>query len=173
MDKVAAQKLLNQTFEHGFDESQFRLLVQNVVNDLNMDKALTIQGNYIKDSYKDQVQQYKRLGQYIDPEENVIDVLWVRLKRPTSLERARTMQRNFIAQYLQDRDGKDAALVAYSVDELTDWRFSFVRVDYRLEQKPDGTYKPTKDVTAARRSSFLVGGWNRVIRPSNSYCRCC
>jgi hypothetical protein len=67
------------------------------------------------------------------------------------------MQRNFLAQYLQDRGQKEAALVAYTTDDSLDWRFSLVRLDYRLEVQADGTYKPTKEVTAARRSSFLVG----------------
>lgn len=159
MDRASAERLLKQALEQPFEEARFQQMVRNLVNDLDeSDRILkTWQGNYIKDAYKEQVRQYKRLGQYTDPDDNVIDVLWVRLKKITSLDRARTMQRNFIAQYLQDRGTKDAALVAYSADDSEDWRFSFVRVDYRLEQKPDGTYKPKKEVTAARRASFLVG----------------
>jgi hypothetical protein len=128
-----------------------------LVNDLDESKAFQVQGNYIKDAYKHQVRQYKRIGQYVDPDGNTIDVLVVRLQQSTSLDRARTMQRNFIAQYLQDRNQKEAALVAYTTDGSPDWRFSLVRLDYRLEQQADGSYKPKKEVTAARRSSFLVG----------------
>ncbi|WP_148288410.1 Eco57I restriction-modification methylase domain-containing protein [Prochlorothrix hollandica] len=140
-----------------FDEAQFRQLAQNLVNDLDGSKTFTLQGQYIKDAYKNQVRQQKRIGQYVDPEGNTIDILVVRLHQPMSLDRARTMQRNFIAQYLQDRGQKEAALVAYYTDGSTDWRFSLVRLDYRLELQKDGTYKPKKEVTAARRSSFLVG----------------
>ena len=157
MERSVAVRLLTETLQRPFDEAQFRQLARNLVNDLNEAKALTVQGNYIKDAYKGQVRQYKRIGQYVDPEENTIDILVVRLHQSSSLDRARTMQRNFIAQYLQDRDQKEAALVAYYTDEAADWRFSFVRLDYRLEQREDGSYKPQKELTAARRSSFLVG----------------
>ena len=47
--------------------------------------------------------------------EKMIDILIVHLKE-TSIERARTMQRNFIAWYLNGSRGnelKDAALVAF------------------------------------------------------------
>lgn len=157
MEKAIAIKLLVDTLQKPFDEAQFRQFARNLVNDLDESKAFQAQGNYIKDAYKQQVRQYKRIGQYVDPDENTLDILVVRLQQPTSLDRARTMQRNFIAQYLQDRDQKEAALVAYTTDGSTDWRFSLVRLDYRLEQQEDGSYKPKKEVTAARRSSFLVG----------------
>lgn len=157
MEKSSAIKLLTDTLQKPFDEAQFRQFARNLVNDLDESKAFQAQGNYIKNAYKHQVRQYKRIGQYVDPDDNTIDVLVVRLQKPTSLDRARTMQRNFIAQYLQDRDQKEAALVAYYTDGSPDWRFSLVRLDYRLEQQEDGNYKPRKEVTAARRSSFLVG----------------
>ena len=157
MEKTIATRLLTETLQNPFDEAKFRQFVRNLVNDLDESKAFTVQGNYIKDAYKQQVRQYKRIGQYVDPDGNTIDILVVRLHQSMSLDRARTMQRNFIAQYLHDRGEKEAALVAYTTDESTDWRFSLVRLDYRLEQQPDGSYKPKKEVTAARRSSFLVG----------------
>ena len=157
MEKAIAIKLLTDTLQKPFDEAQFCQFARNLVNDLDESKAFQAQGNYIKDAYKQQVRQYKRIGQYVDPDENTVDILVVRLQKPTSLDRARTMQRNFIAQYLQDRDQKEAALVAYTTDDSPDWRFSLVRLDYRLEQQADGSYKPKKEVTAARRSSFLVG----------------
>jgi hypothetical protein len=157
MEKKSATRLLTDTLQNPFDEDRFRQFARNLVNDLDESKAFQAQGNYIKDAYKKQVRQYKRIGQYVDPDSNTIDVLVVRLHQPTTLDRARTMQRNFIAQYLQDRGGKEAALVAYYTDGSPDWRFSLVRLDYRLEQQTDGSYKPKKEVTAARRSSFLVG----------------
>jgi hypothetical protein len=157
MDKTNATKLLTETLQRPFEEAQFRQFVRNLVKDLDESKAFQAQGTYIKETYRNQVRQYKRIGQYIDPEGNTIDVLVVRLQRQTSLDRARTMQRNFLAQYLQDRGQKEAALVAYTTDDSLDWRFSLVRLDYRLEVQADGTYQPTQEVTAARRSSFLVG----------------
>jgi len=63
-------------------------------------------------------------------------VLIVHLERETALERARTMQRNFVAWYLNGGRGgilRDAALVAFVSPELDDWRFSCVRKDRTLK----------------------------------------
>ncbi|MDD5204218.1 MAG: TaqI-like C-terminal specificity domain-containing protein [Desulfobacterales bacterium] len=67
------------------------------------------------------------------------------------------MQRNFIAWYLKHRGEKDAAIVAYHTDGLEDWRFSYVRMDYRTEQEETGKVRVKTDLTPARRYSFLVG----------------
>jgi len=102
----------------------------------------------------------KRIGKYTD-NKNEIDLLIVQLKRETSLERARTMQRNFIAWYLKgSRSGKlkDAALVAFvSPDNNEDWRFSLVKLDYRFEEATSGRIKVKEEFTPAKRWSFLVG----------------
>ncbi len=70
------------------------------------------------------------------------------------------MQRNFVAWYLNGSRGgelKDAALVAFVSPESQDWRFSLVRMDYNLAQSPAGRVKVEKELTPARRYSFLVG----------------
>jgi len=103
---------------------------------------------------------FLRIGKYTD-NKNEIDLLIVQLKRETSLERARTMQRNFIAWYLKgSRSGKlkDAALVAFvSPDNNEDWRFSLVKLDYRFEEATSGRIKVKEEFTPAKRWSFLVG----------------
>jgi type I restriction-modification system DNA methylase subunit len=152
-----AKKLIRETFQNGFDEDRFRLFAKNLFNDLDESKAFAYQGQYIPDAYKDHVRQYKRLGKYIDPDGAALDVLIVNLKREAALDRARTMQRNFIAWYLKHRGEKDAAIVAYHTDGLEDWRFSYVRMDYRTEQDETGKVRVKTDLTPARRYSFLVG----------------
>ncbi|MEW6142707.1 MAG: Eco57I restriction-modification methylase domain-containing protein [Chloroflexota bacterium] len=100
------------------------------------------------------------MGKYEDADDNKIDVLIVRLKKERSLERARTTQRNFVAWYLNGSRGgdlKDAALVAFTSPESQDWRFSLVRMDYNIAQSPSGRVKLEKELTPARRYSFLVG----------------
>ena len=152
-----AKKLIRETFQNGFDEDRFRLFAKNLFNDLDESKAFAYQGQYIPDAYKDHVRQYKRLGKYTDPEGAALDVLIVNLKRESALDRARTMQRNFIAWYLKHRGEKDAAIVAYHTDGLEDWRFSYVRMDYRTVQEETGKIRVKTDITPARRFSFLVG----------------
>lgn len=152
-----AKKLIRETFQNGFDEDRFRLFAKNLFNDLDESKAFAYQGQYIPDAYKDHVRQYKRLGKYTDPEGAALDVLIVNLKREAALDRARTMQRNFIAWYLKHRGEKEAAIVAYHTDDLEDWRFSYVRMDYRTVQEETGKVRVKTDLTPARRFSFLVG----------------
>ena len=152
-----AKRLIRETFQNNFDENRFRLFAKNLFNNLDESKAFSYQGQYIPDAYKDHVRQYKRLGKYTDPDGAALDVLVVNLKRETALGRARTMQRNFIAWYLKHRGEKDAAVVAYHTDGLEDWRFSYVRMDYRTVQEETGKVRVKTDLTPARRYSFLVG----------------
>ncbi len=157
MDKVQAGRNIKEVFENPFDEGRFHKFVKELLNDIDETKAFEYHGSYIPEAYREHIKQYKRIGQFSDAENNVLDILIVQLKKETSLERARTMQRNFVAHYLKNRDDKDNALVAYYTDGVDDWRFSFVRMDYREEKKSDGKIKIKTDLTPARRYSFLVG----------------
>jgi type I restriction-modification system DNA methylase subunit len=152
-----AKNLIQGTFQNQFDEQRFRIFAKNLFNDIDESKAFSHQGQYIPDAYKDHVRQLKRIGKYTDPEGAELDVLVVSLKNESALDRARTMQRNFIADYLKKRGEKDAAIVAYHTDGLDDWRFSYVRMDYRAEQDESGKVHVKTDLTPARRYSFLVG----------------
>ncbi len=157
MHSEEAKRLIRETFQNHFDEHRFRLFAKNLFNDLDESKAFAYQGQFIPEAYKGHIRQYKRLGKYTDPDGAALDVLVVNLKRETALDRARTMQRNFIAWYLKHRGEKDAAIVAYHTDGLEDWRFSYVRMEYRTEQGETGKVRVKTDLTPARRYSFLVG----------------
>jgi hypothetical protein len=154
MDKNQAQEIIRGTFENRFDKTSFTAFVKNLLNRIE-EAPFTYQGQFIPDAYKPYISLLERIGKYSDGE-NKIDILVVRLKRETSLERARTMQRNFVAWYLNGSRGgemKDAALVAFVAPDETDWRFSLVKMDYRF----DNEGKVKQDFTPARRWSFLVG----------------
>ena len=71
-----------------------------------------------------------------------------------SLDRARTMQRNFIAHYLKQEhdEAVEAVLVAFYHDDVPDWRFSLVRLEYAF-----GDEGVEEKLTPVRRYSFLVG----------------
>ncbi|MCX5831112.1 MAG: Eco57I restriction-modification methylase domain-containing protein [Deltaproteobacteria bacterium] len=159
MQVEEAKRLIKETFQNTFDEGRFRLFAKNLFNGLDESKASSrpFQGQYIPEAYKEHVRQYKRLGTYTDPAGAALDVMIVNLKHATSLERARTRQRNFIAWYLKNRGEKDAAIVAYHTEGLEDWRFSYVRMDYRPELNEKGKVRIATDLTPARRYSFLVG----------------
>ncbi|MBU1298305.1 MAG: class I SAM-dependent DNA methyltransferase, partial [Bacteroidetes bacterium] len=161
MDKTQAQQLVKETFENPFDKERF---INFTINLLKLKREQIehkhpYSGNIIPDSYEQYISTLERIGKYSDGD-NKIDILIVKLKKETSIERARTMQRNFIARYLNGSRGgelKDAALVAYVSPNGEDWRFSLVKMDYRFEQSKNGKVKVKEEFTPAKRWSFLVG----------------
>jgi len=161
IDKETATRIIRNTFEKTFDKTQFINFSKNLVNKLDTSRNFSYQGNYIPDAYKPYIQTLERIGQYQDSDSKTIEVLIVQLKKETSLEYARTMQRNFIAWYLGGSRGgefRDAALVAVISPESEDWRFSLVKMEYNLGiSEETGRLKTEKFLTPARRYSFLVG----------------
>ena len=157
MDKQTAVGIIRDTFESPFDKARFVYFIKNLLNKIDETKAFHIQGNYIPESFRGYVKTYERIGTYTDSENNKIDILVVYLQKETSLERARTAQRNFVARYLKERDEKEAGLVAFVSPDEEDWRFSLVKMDYLLEESPSGKTKVRTELTPARRFSFIVG----------------
>jgi len=157
MDKESAKKLITNTFQNSFDKEKFIYFVKNLLNRYDESKEFYLQGCYIPKAFKNFIKAYERIGTYIDPEEKKIDLLIVYLKKETTLDRARTAQRNFVAHYLKERGEKDAGLVAFVSPEEEDWRFSFVKMEYRFEKAAKGDVKVKEEFTPARRYSFLVG----------------
>ena len=160
MDKQDAIKIIRDTFERPFDRRCFTYFVKNLLNNIESEDKHPYSGKYIPDAYKPFISTLKRIGKYRDSDDNKIDILIVHLKKQISLERARTMQRNFIAWYLKGSRGdilKDAALVAYVSPAQEDWRFSLVKMEYKLTQTESGRLKAKEELTPARRFSFLVG----------------
>lgn len=155
MNYDEAQKIVQETFENDFNEARFSYFIRNLLDIEVKPFPRPRAGAYIPTPFSDQVKKYQRIGKYIDPQGQVMDVLVVYLKRETALERARVSQRNFIAWYLNKFD-KDAALAAFQTDESTEWRFSFVCLSSSLDSST-GKNRIKKELTEARRYSFLVG----------------
>ncbi len=160
MDKTSAIKLIKDTFQNPFDKERYFYFIKNLLNHIEETPSTIYRGNIIPDAYEKYIHTLDRIGKYQDSEGKKIDILIVHLKKETSLERARTMQRNFIAWYLNGSRGgklKEAALVAFVSPDQEDWRFSLVKMEYRLD--PSGEKVRVKqELTPARRFSFLVGG---------------
>ncbi len=155
MQKETAKNLIQETLQNSFNKERFIYLAKNILNHIE-DAPFVYKGNYIFDDFADSIKTVERIGKYKDPEGKLIDILIIRLQKETSLERARTKQRNFIAKYLKGSRGnvlKDAALVAFVSPNDDDWRFSLVKMDYKVNEKG----KVVEEFTPARRYSFLVG----------------
>jgi hypothetical protein len=154
MNRQQAIELVKKTFESSFDRENYVRFLRELLNGFDDEGARVNQGAWIPDKFQDYVEKMERVGKYA-AEKSEVMLFIVRLKRETSIERARTMQRNFVAHYLKMGD-KDAALVAFVSPNSDDWRFSLVKMDYRFEER-DGKTKVKEEFTPARRWSFLVG----------------
>ncbi len=152
MDKATAQNLVQKTLRGSFDKGRFVYLLKNILNRFDESKAFHARG-HVKEKFKTTIKTYERIGTYSDPDGKKIDLLIVYLQKESSIDRARTALRNFVADYLKERDMKDAALVAFVAPDSEDWRFSFVKMEYRFSEQG----KVKEEFTPARRYSFLVG----------------
>ena len=156
MDKESAKKLIKNTFQNSFDKNDFIYFTKNLLNRYDETKAFHARG-YVLEAFKKYIKTYERIGTYTDPEGKKIDILIVYLKSESTVDRARTAQRNFIARYLKERGEKDAGLIAFVPPKGEDWRFSFVKMEYKFKKTPKGDVKVKEEFTSARRYSFLVG----------------
>lgn len=162
MNREQAKELIIETFENSFNKEKFVKFISNLLKSYDRGKALSprngIQG--VTEKYLDFIISWERIGRY-EVDDKKIDILIVKLKREVSLYRARSAQRNFIANYLKGKLGtntvKDAALVAFYSDDSEDWRFSLVKLEYRFGKTSSGKIKAEEEFTPAKRWSFLVG----------------
>jgi len=155
MNQQQAKCLLDETFNQEFDVLKFSNFLKELVNNSNLytqDKTQFVAGEF-----RDYILKVEKLGQYKDKAGKSMELLAIKLAKHSSLERARTMQRNFIAKWLlKNPDEPEGAIVAF-YDEEKDWRFSFVKLEYNLIKDEKGNLKAKKELTPAKRYSYLVG----------------
>jgi hypothetical protein len=83
VDKKTAQELIEKSFNNAFSEEQFTVFAKNLLNDFE-DRDNRYSGNLIWDDYKEHINTYKRIGKYIDPDGEALDVLIVEVKSVTN-----------------------------------------------------------------------------------------
>lgn len=157
MHEEAARKLIEETFNQSYSHDRFRKFIHELTKSYE-DRNTSGQ---IPDNFKDSIKSVFRIGKFVDAEQNEIDILAVTLAKNTSLDRARTLQRNFVARHLSVRQ-KEAALVAFVAPDEMSWRFSLVRREAGITLNMRGKAKATADFSPARRFSFLVGKGERT-----------
>jgi adenine-specific DNA-methyltransferase len=150
MDLKRARDTIENVFSNEFDRETFIKFASNLLNS-NFSQPSILQGNQIPEQFKDGINSLETLSNYVDSSQKKIDLLIVTLIKDTALDRRRTMQRNFVARYL-DNKFKDAALVAFVTPRKDNWRFSLIQIESRLEG-----VKVVDDYTPAKRWSFLLG----------------
>lgn len=157
MNRQQARSIITETFAQAFDANRFLNFTANLLNNIDRTKAFTCNSQYVKDAFRQHVRRYERLATYTAPDQRKIDLMVVHLTEKANLARTRTALRNFVADYLKNRDRKDAALVAFVSPSEDAWRFSYVKMEYATVEKPTGDIVAEPRLTPARRFSYLVG----------------
>lgn len=146
--------VLNEIFTNTFNEAKFNKFIINL---LNLDQKDRLNGVVIKENssvYENHIEYVKDLGKYTDEGRKIIVASIVKLK--DSPDKARTLQRNFIARHLKDI-GADAAVVALYSDNSDIWRISFVKLDTTFNiNELTGNLEIKEDITPAKRYSYLI-----------------
>lgn len=179
--------IVKDTFNKKYNENDFKIFISELLPNVELGSEIEHRIQ-LPQAYNDFISSAKRIAKYnyISQkynEEKVLDVLVVKLKKATSIDRARTAQRNFIARYLNGSRGyqKDAALVAFiSEDENSnispDWRFSLIQMNYVTEIIEDANGKKKRktsvELTPAKRFSFLVGANEDTHTAQKQFCTC-
>ena len=145
----AKLNIMEETFEKEFKIERFKKFTKEFFNEPKMLKETRHTG--IWREYSDFVNSYYTVADYQDNDGNNIIVMAVELKKNTSIDRARSMQRNFISKIL-DINNLEAAIVAFYTDDVSSWRLSFVRLDYSFTGNGIEL-----ELTPARRYSYLLG----------------
>ncbi len=156
MTRQQAYELIKTTFTQSFDRDRFAHFINELLNGYDQSKATSYTGQMVKYAFKEHVNHCHRLGTYTTPQKETIDILTVHLTKDSKLERARTAIRNYVAYHL-DHHGKDAALVAFVSPSEKQWRFSYVKLEYKTVTKDSGKIATDTSLTPARRFSYIVG----------------
>lgn len=146
---TAKLTILQETFEKQFDIERFKKFTREFFNEPQMLPESKRTG--IWKEYLNHINSYNLIAKYTDSDNNNLIVLTVELKRDGSIDRARSMQRNFISKVL-DENQLEAAIVAFYTENDPSWRLSLVRLDYSFKETGISL-----DLTPARRYSYLLG----------------
>lgn len=133
-----------------FDNDQFVGFVREFLNNVELVAPTKYNKEYSNFSFY--VDGYYHIGNYKSEDGDKIAVFSVCLNKGDTVERARSMQRNFV-KTLIEKGGCAGAIVAfYTKEEPAKWRLSFIRMDYEFSKG-----KVTEKLTPAKRYSYLVG----------------
>jgi len=146
---------LINTLTNKFNTESYHKFASEFFNDLNFDiKELSIDEGYSK-----HIDNFKLIGEYIDPDGKKLHVLEVQLVNNAKIKNARTIQRDLVARHIKNY-WLDGALVAFYFPDSSSWRLSFVKIEYKFDDKG----RAKEELTPSKRYSFLVG----VNEPSHT-----
>ena len=154
LNNQQAIQRVQQTFLHPYNDENYSIFISDLLNNLqtndNFEKQI---------ENDDHIESYKRIGCYEDNNGDIIDILSVKVKNGEILERTRTRLRDFTVNHIRNSPtDPDGCLVAFYAEEFSDWRFSFVKMSYKVvEDLKTGKIKTKEEISQPKRYSFLIG----------------
>lgn len=133
-----------------FDENTFVKFITNLLNLSKQDKMNSIENIVQYPLYRDYVYSYRDIAKYKDENRNTIIVTIIKLVKGKNPEKARSIQRNFIAQHLEDTNSDSGIAAIYSETEKV-WRISFVKTEQKFTINGIET-----EITPTKRYSYLI-----------------
>ena len=154
LNNQQAIQRVQKTFLHPYNDENYKNFISDLLNNLQTNDNFEKQ---IKND--DHIESYKKIGFYEDNNGDIIDILSVKVKNGTILERTRTRLRDFTVNHIRNSPtDPDGCLVAFYADEFKDWRFSFVKMSYKVvEDIKTGRIKTKEEISEPKRYSFLIG----------------
>lgn len=144
---IKTQTLID-TFENKFSDENYKKFVREFF-ELSADDFV---GQTVSPRNNHHIKSHTHIANYnVDPKTRVA-IFSVCLNRGDHLERARTAQRNYVANLLRSSTKFDTAIVAFYAENEPKWRLSFVKLDYDFVAGKEKEY-----LTPAKRYSYLVG----------------
>lgn len=142
-------KLVKETLGNEYNYNRYLNFIVNLFKHPNL--FTKRRDEKIWKEYVSSILAYYKVAEYEDKNGSEILILAVELKKGSTVERARSLQRNFISKIL-DGSRYSAAIVAFYTEGEENWRLSFVKLDYKFTDKG-----PKLELTPAKRFSYLVG----------------
>lgn len=146
---TAKQEKFEQVLTQPFSMDTFVPFTRELLTDETMVAPNKYNKEYSNFSYH--IAGYTHIANYYGSDRKKAAIFAVELKKGESVERARSMQRNFVKR-LMINGSCDAALVAFYTSGEPKWRLSFIRMDYEFAKGKISTL-----FTPAKRYSYLVG----------------
>ncbi len=143
---MSKQKIFENTLSHSYNLEDFAKFSREFLTGLKISSVTALKP---PQNFSEHVKEFYALGKLND-----IAVIAINLNKNKSVERARSVQRNFVKKLLENNFEVDGALVAFYSDATPEkWRLSFVRLEHEFIAGKGGTLK----ITPAKRYSYLVG----------------
>ena len=140
------------TLKSAFDITRFVSFSKEFFNNITLirpDKFMEDGWNWSEFNYY--VKGYYHIANFSGSDKSKIAVFAVEMKNYRNIDKARSIQRNFIKKLLV-AGGMDAGIIAFYSSEEPKWRLSFIKIDYEFAKG-----KATEKLTPAKRYSYLVG----------------